>query len=312
MARRLGVDFGGTRIKAGLVDGATIVRASECETAAGGGPARVLDDIAGAVRAIEPRPELLGLAIPGEVDAAGRCVRLPNVPGFEGVSIGDALAERLGCAVAVENDATAAALGESVYGHGRRYASFLLVTLGTGIGGGLVIDHRVRRGANGFAGEVGHLLLETMPDAWPCACGLTGCIESYAGTRALLRSAADLGSPAAEVRRIAERALAGEPHSRLVFQRMGRALGRGLASVQNLLDLDAIVFAGGISPSFELIEPSLREGLGERVFAPILARVPLLVSELGEKAGLIGAAELGANPEALRNLEPRTNVVGQS
>src|ERR1019366_563834 len=106
--------------------------------------------------------------------------------GFEGVPIAKELARRLGRPVVVENDATTAALGEMLYGHGRKYATFAMVTLGTGIGGGLVIDRRVRRGSHGFCGELGHVPIDRSPDAPRCNCGLRGCVEAFAGTGALL------------------------------------------------------------------------------------------------------------------------------
>ncbi len=290
----LGVDFGGTRIKAGWVERGSVTRVARRETPAQLGPEAVLDAVASAVLEIEPRPVAVGVAIPGEVDPSGRCWRLPNVPGFEGVRIADELVARLGARVVVENDSTSAALGELLYGWGSRHASFLVATLGTGVGGGLVIDGALRRGKNGFAAEIGHVLVDSSPQAWPCVCGRTGCMESYAGTRALFRRYQELGQQATSVRSIAEAAERGEPAACEVFSGMGRALGVGLAQIQKLLDLDALVFGGGISASFQLIEPSLRLALREHAFAPPLGEVPLLVSALGEHAGVIGAAELCA------------------
>jgi glucokinase len=288
----IGVDFGGTQIKAGLVDGGSIVRTVTLPTPANVGPDPVLDQIVRAVQSLEPHPKGVGLAIPGEVDSSGRCWRLPNVPGFEGVPIATQLTARLGCPVIVENDATAAALGEALHGHGRSYRSFVLMTLGTGIGGGLVLEGAVRRGSFGFAGEIGHIMLDRSADAWLCNCGLYGCVEAYAGTKAVLRRYAELGGAANEVRDISEAARRGERAGLAAFEMMGRALGHAIAALQNALDLDAIVFSGGISASFDLIEPSAREALRERAFAPPLSTVPFIVSELGDKAGVVGAAHL--------------------
>lgn len=290
----IGVDFGGTQIKAGTVRDGVVTRSVVRATGAGAAPDVVLDAIAQAVLELDPAPKSVGLAIPGEVNAAGKVWRLPNVPGFEGVNIADELRRRIGEArVAVENDATAAALGERLYGHGRKAPSFLLVTLGTGIGSGLVIGGRLVRGANGFAGEFGHVTIDPGADAWPCNCGLTGCVEAYCGTSAMFRRYADLGGSGADtILEISERARAGDAAAAQTFHATGRSLGLGLAGVQNLLDLDAIVFSGGISASFDLIEPGVRESLQQRAFAPPLGAVPLLVSELGEFAGLIGAAHL--------------------
>jgi glucokinase len=288
----IGVDFGGTQVKAGVVDGGEVVRSMTAETRPGASVSEILGTLANVALALDPKPDAVGVAIPGEVDGEGRCWRLTNVPGFEGIHIARELGERLNCPIAVENDATAAALGERLYGHGRSFPSFLMVTLGTGIGGGLVLGHALYPGGNGFAGEVGHMYVNRSPDAPVCACGQRGCIEAYAGTKALLRRFRELGGSADEVLPISVSARRGEQRGLRVLEEMGEALGRGLANIQNLLDLNAIVFSGGVSASFDLIEPHVRRSLREFAFAPPLAQVPLLVSELGERAGVIGAAHL--------------------
>ena len=269
-----------------------MVRSTSTPTHAGSSPAEVLDTIANTVLALSSKPDAVGVAIPGEVNSEGRCWRLPNVPGFEGVHIAEELARRLHCPIAVENDATTAALGERLHGHGREHPSFLMMTLGTGIGGGLVLGHQLYPGANGFAAEVGHMKVDSAPDAPLCACGQRGCVETFAGTRALLREYARHGGHATEVLPIAVSARRGEAAGVKTFEMMGLALGRLLANIQNLLDLNAVVFSGGISASFDLIEPFVRIALRTNAFAPPLAEVPLLVSELGERAGVIGAAHL--------------------
>ncbi len=288
----IGVDLGGTRIKVGRVEQGSIGETRTERTRAEAGPTAVLDAIAQAVRSLEPNPEAVGLAIPGGVNPDGVCWRLPNIPGFEGVPMGRELERRLNCRVVLENDATAAALGELRAGHGRNHRSFLMLTLGTGIGGGLVLDGVLRRGRHGFAGEAGHTPINRRDRDWPCACGLFGCVESYAGTRGLLRKYAEHGGHADEILPIAEAAERAEPAALATFAMMGEVLGIAVAGFQNLLDLDAIVFTGGISRSFSLIEPSLRAALLTHVLNPPLSEVPLLVSELGDAAGLLGAAYL--------------------
>jgi glucokinase len=289
----IGVDFGGTAVKAGMVDGGEVVRSTSTATRADTSAPEILDAIARTVLSLTPKPEAVGVAIPGEVNAEGRCWRLANVPGFEGIPIGEELAKRLGCPIAVENDATTAALGEQLYGHGRDNPSFLMVTLGTGIGGGLVIGQQLYPGSNGFAAEIGHNNVDSSPEAPLCGCGQRGCIEAFAGTRALLRRFAELGgATVTEVLPISVSARRGGEAGRKTFEMMGRALGKGLATIQNVLDLNAIVFSGGVSASFDLIEEHIRAGLRENVFGKPAAEVPLLVSELGERAGVIGAAHL--------------------
>ena len=288
----IGVDLGGTRIKLGAVEGGNLVNSTSVETQAERGPQHVLDMIAGAVRTLDKNPAAVGLAIPGGVNPQGLCWRMPNVPGFDGINVSAELSSRLGCRVVVENDATTAALAELHLGHGRTHRSFVMVTLGTGIGGGIVIDGCLRRGHHGFAGEIGHTPINRSETGWPCACGLRGCVESYAGTRGLLRKYAELGGTANEIKPISDAARRGDTAACQTFAAMGEALGIGLAATQNTLDLDAIIFTGGISASFDLVVPALKASLAKHVFGPPLAEVPLLVSELGDRAGLLGAAYL--------------------
>jgi len=158
-----------------------------------------------------------------------------------------------------------------------------------------VLDGRLRRGRWGFAGEIGHIPIDRSAAAWPCGCGQRGCLEAYAGSRAVLRRFTELGGAGAEIKDVAESARRGERAGLEAFELMARALGDGVTALENVLDLDAIVFSGGISASFDLIEPTLRESVRARAFAPPLAEVPLLVSELGERAGVVGAAYLGAD-----------------
>lgn len=288
---KVGVDLGGTRIKVARVEGAEILNEHSVDTPAGG-PRVVLEAVARAIKAVDPQPSAVGLAVPGEVDVNGVCYRLPNIDGFENVNIAAILQPLLNCPIWVENDGNAAAHGEALYGFGTTYRSFAMITLGTGIGGGLVFDRRVRTGSYGFAAEIGHLPIDAREDAWPCGCGQRGCVESYAGTLGLLRKYRELGGSAEEIRTIADAARRGEAAALTTFEMMSWALAQCVTILENLLDLDAIVFTGGISGSFDLIEPALRKGVEARAFAPPLARVPLVVSELGARAGSIGAAHL--------------------
>nr|AQQ74810.1 hypothetical protein [uncultured bacterium] len=289
---KIGVDFGGTRIKLARVDGDQILSEESIETPQTGGPEAVLTAIADAVLRLDRYPEAIGLAIPGQVDAKGACYRLPNVPGFEGFRVASFLEPRLGCAVHIENDANAAAHGEALFGIGKKHRSFALFTLGTGVGGGIVIDGRVRTGTHGFAAEIGHVVIDTRAEAWPCACGRTGCVESYAGTKALLRKFEELGGVADEVKTIALAARAGQRAGLEAFAMMAESLARAVTVIQTLLDVDAVGFTGGISASFDLIEAELRRHVQKLAYSKPLGEVPLVVGELGARAGVVGAAHL--------------------
>lgn len=298
----IGIDFGGTRIKIVGVEGAEIKRSHSIRTQSEDPPTRILDRIAQAVRNLEPQPKSVGFAIPGEVDDQGRCWKLTNVRGFEGVALADELSSLLDCQVVVENDGAAAALAELLFGYGRDHPNFLMLALGTGVGGGLVLDGSLRRGANGFAAEVGHVSIRRSRDAWPCRCGEQGCLEAYAGAAALLQRFAEEGGRAENVLEIAQSARRGEAAGIATFEMLGEALGLGLTSIQNVLDLDAIVFAGGVSDAFDLFEEALRRTLVAHAFAKPLGEVRLLVSRFGTNAGAVGAAHLPAWLNRTRDL----------
>lgn len=289
---KIGVDLGGTRIKAGLVRGRILERSLQAPTNPTQGPERLLSEVARLVLELDPKPLSVGFAIPGEVDEHGRCYGLPNIPGFTGLEVASELQRRLGCPVQVENDATSAALGEALYGSGQRYQNFLLVMLGTGVGGGLVLNGQVRRGATGFCGEIGRVRIRSDEDAPIDITGTRGSIEAYAGTKGLLDAFRSFGGVASEVREIAASARRGEEPGLRTLSAMGRQLGEALAVIQHILDLDAIIFSGGISLSFDLLEPHIRAGLTQHTYMPHLGQVPLLASELGDLAGLFGAANL--------------------
>jgi glucokinase len=288
---KIGIDLGGTRIKVARVEADQIQRELSVDTPTGG-PAAVLGAVAETVRQLDPKPVAVGFAIPGEVDAQGNCYRLPNIAGFENVNIESILGPLLGCPICVENDGNAAAHGEALFGLGKQYPSFAMITLGTGIGGGLVIDGRVRTGAHGFAAEIGHIPVVSGDGAWQCGCGQRGCVEAYAGTFGLLRKFHELGGSATEIVTVAESARRGETPGVEAFRMLGEALAQCVTILENLLDLDAIVFTGGISQSFDLFEPVMRAAVRKRAFAKPLAEVPLLISSLGARAGAIGAAHL--------------------
>jgi glucokinase len=299
---RIGIDFGGTRIKAAIVREGEIIHSTAVDTPHECRPDEVLALMATAVQNLGVKPRMAGLAIPGHVDTHGMVWRLPNVPGFEGLKIGKLLGEELSCTVQVENDATAAAVGENLWGRGRGFATFLMVTLGTGIGGGLVVNNTLCRGAHGFSAEIGHMRINRPGSIWPCACGQRGCVEAYAGTRGLLRMYRELGGNAQEIDEIFEAARQRDTAALKVFEHLGQTLGKMIVNVQNVLDLEAVVFSGGVSGAFTLFEPSLRDTIREQSFAPPLGQIPLLLSELGSRASLVGAAYLPSlreNPPSL-------------
>jgi glucokinase len=288
----VGVDVAGATVQAGIVEKGTVVSALSMELRADSTPEEVLDSIAELVRKLSPTPELVGVAIPGEVNTDGRCWRLPNLPGFEGLALAQQVAGRLKCPVAVENRATTAALAEQLFGHGREHPSFLMVTLGTGVGGGLVLGHQLYPGANGFGAELGHIKVDYAADAPLCGCGQRGCLEAYVGSRALLREHKARTGLELDITALRQGVLSRQAPALRLLDAAGRALGRALANVQSLLDLNAIVLACGSGLPFEPLASATRRELRQQCFAPPLVNVPLLESKLGDQAAVVGAAYL--------------------
>jgi len=307
----IGVDVGGTKVAAGLVDArGTVLARAECPTPA---TAEALDDaVAGVVELVRPSGDLppVGIATAGLVDPVTGAVSLAvNLP-WSGHPVRRALGERLGHRVSVDNDANAAAWAEYRFGAGAGARALVVVTLGTGIGGGIVLDGRLVRGARGAAAEFGHLPL--VPDGRACGCGRAGCWERYLSGTAFtaeararaeaLRVAGTTPAPAwvlTEPGEITARAVAaaardGEPHALAVVSEQGRRLGAGLALVVAALDPDVVVVGGGLSALADLLlgpaRAALAVGLGVPEGSPALPE--LRAAAAGNDAGVVGAADL--------------------
>lgn len=309
MGLAVGVDLGGTKIAAGLVDGDGTVRA-EVRRETPDGVDAVVDAIADAFAELgdEARGLPIGIGAAGFVDAARRTVLFsPNLEWAE-VPLADAVAERVGSEVILENDANAAAWAESRFGAGRGAASMVLVTVGTGIGGGIVLDGALVRGGFGIAGEFGHLPL--VAGGRRCGCGQEGCWEQYASGTALTRSARDLvasGAPEAAALRTAcggdpealegadvqAAAAAGDAAAIGLLAETGRWLGLGMAGVAAVLDPGVIVVGGGVVANGDLLLAPARTEFRRRLPAaehrPVAEIHP---ARLGSAAGLVGAADL--------------------
>ncbi|HXX88798.1 MAG TPA: ROK family protein [Acidimicrobiales bacterium] len=318
----LGIDVGGTKVLGVALDGASDAVVAEVKVAAPGRHARqrAEEDVPGALvetlaevagRLAQALPagtvglDVVGVGLPGLVDDHGVLRFAPNLPAGAGVPVGEQLARRLGGArVVVDNDATCAALAEWLLGAARDLSDMVMVTLGTGIGGGVVAGGRVVRGANGFAAEIGHMVVD--PSGPLCPCGKRGCWERYAsgsGLGRLARDAAHAGRLDAVVRaaggdpeavrgeHVTAAAAAGDPEAGAVLDDLGWWLALGLANLAAVLDPAAFVLGGGLSEHLELVL-----GPARRAFASLLVdreyrpEIEIRPAELGERAGAIGAA----------------------
>ena len=302
----IGIDLGGTKCLGVALEAGKVV--GEFRVPTPKGTEACLGALTGVVGGLAPSgtPEAVGIGAPGLVDRSGVLRFAPNLTVERGLDLRRAVADRVGVPVAVENDATCAAWGERELGAARGYDDVLLVTLGTGIGGGIVVDGRVERGANGFAGEVGHMVVD--PQGPPCPCGQRGCWERFAsgsGLGRLAREAAHAGlahrvvdaagGDPEDVRgeHVTRCVAEGDVEARRVLDRFAWWLALGLANLANIFDPQAFVLGGGLMVAGEaFLEPARRafddllQGAGDR---PPIAILP---AQLGERAGAIGAAFL--------------------
>ncbi len=287
---RIGVDLGGTSAKIGLVRAGVLERKAQI-----GNPHRLdecVDAIAAAVRDLtcgEP-PEFVGVGLPGVTNDAQRVIlRAPNLAFLEHEEFAFALERALGVPVRLENDANVAALGEARFGAGAHFQNFLLATLGTGVGGGIVLNGSLWRGPGGMAGEFGHICVG---HAETCGCGATGCLEAVASARAMeRRSERELGR-AAPLPEIADLARSGDARAQQVFAHAGAYFGEALATVALLLDLRVFLVGGGGAPVLDLLRPHALAVLERRALSRRTVDFTLLPARLGNDAGILGAAML--------------------
>ncbi len=225
----------------------------------------------------------VGLGIPGIVSLHGRVHRSPHFPAWIDYPIQKKLAEKISFPIVVDNDANMAALGEGWKGATQKSRNFVLLTLGTGIGGGIVIDRKIFRGDSGFAGEIGHLVLHK--DGYACSCGGQGCLELYASASGLEKV-----SPF-EAKKLYKLALRGNKKAKKIFDCLGENLGAGIASVVNILDIEHVVIGGGLSAAWKVFIPGLRRGVKKHIYPSTAQRISVMQARLGNNAGVVGAAK---------------------
>lgn len=298
--RTIGLDVGGTKILGVVCDAAGAVL-DEVRVDSAYDRERLFGAMADVVRGFARwESAAIGVGVAGMVTLDGRLRYGPNLPGVEEIDVCAEMLDRVGCAPLVENDANVAAYGEARFGAARGHEHVLMVTLGTGIGGGIVVAGEIVRGANGFAGEIGHW---TVQRGGPrCACGADGHWEAIASGSALGRMARE-ASARGELQldepidghRVADAARAGDPAARGVIADYAENVAIGLAGLATILDPEVIVIAGGIVEMGEVLFSPLRAAFADhlegREHRPA---IDLVAAALGERAGAIGAAALAA------------------
>jgi glucokinase len=308
----LGIDLGGTKIIAGLVDrGGQIVARQHRETMAGEGQEAVLGRLIAATTQLlasqlldRSRVTAIGVAAPGPIDArSGIVTAPPNLPGWLNVPLAELIQTELGLPTFLENDGNAAALGEHRFGAGRGTEHMIYVTASTGIGGGFILDGRLYRGATGAAAEIGHMTI--LPQGPRCGCGNRGCLEALASGTAIAREArerasrgvctqivelsgGDLGRITAEL--VAQAADQGDREASVILEEAMTYLGVGMANLVNLLNPQMIVIGGGLTKMGERLFDPVRRAIRRRAFPTAAATVQIHPSQLGDDVGLLGAA----------------------
>lgn len=314
MRYRIGIDLGGTNIKAGIVNDENEIRWEKLIPTHAERPAEeVIRDMAGLVNRLLWEYEMeksqiagVGIGSPGTVDAKTGVVVYSNNFGWENVPLGESLAKELKLPVRISNDANCAALGEVKAGAARTYANCVLITLGTGVGSGIVIDGRIFEGAHAGGAELGHTIL--VQDGEACTCGRRGCLEAYASATALIRDtrrAAEehpdsllwrrCGGDLKNVdgRTVFDAAKEGDACAQAVVERYIRCLGDGIVNAVNLFRPDIVLLGGGICKQGEVLTRPLSEHVrqycfgGEKSFIPKIA-----IAQLENSAGILGAAAL--------------------
>ena len=289
-----GFDLGGTQLKYGLVDASgAILFKDKVETTKG------IEDLTALfgrlyreLKAKSPSPvEAVGFGIPGTYDLRRkRILQSPNYPSLDDYDLDPALAREIDVPFRVDNDANMAAYGEWVAGAGRGVGSLVLLTIGTGIGGGLILGGRLWQGQCGYGGEAGHIIVR--PEGERCACGLRGCLETEASAPAIVRKYRALSGAGEEVTAedVYLRAKAGDIAARRAFAQAGYYLGLGLGIIINLLNPAKILLGGGVMTTGEfLLEPAAAEAR-RRSYKQSFACASIERAALGNDAGLIGAA----------------------
>lgn len=308
----IGVDVGGTNLRAASIDkNGMILRRKSRPSNAKRGIESLIQNLVSVLKEMMEEESIsgVGIGIPGVIDVKnGILTQAPNISRVKNYPIREKLEQELGTAIdlALENDANCAALGEWWLGAGKEADSLIIVTLGTGLGGGVILNGSLWRGVSGMAGEIGHMTID--PDGPRCNCGNFGCVESFVSAEAIRRMVKEglrdknlktivrdqiKHLPVHDIPEIIGKAArVGDRFSREIWEAFGRALGIAIANLTNLLNVEMIIIGGGLSNSIDLfIRPAMIEARKRALRAP-LENVEIKNSELGDDAGLLGAGYL--------------------
>lgn len=296
----LAADLGGTNLRIAAVDSdGAILHLVKQPVPRDVSPSRLVqqiremaDECAGQFEAENGGGTFSGVAFtapaPVALDFDGLLTKLPNLPSLVGMNLRDELRDLFHLPVTVENDATAAGIGEHWIGASKGLDNVICVTLGTGIGGGIIINGEAIRGKDGMGGEIGHICVE--PEGHPCGCGSHGCIEQYASATAIVRVARERGMNVETAKDVYDAFKAGNGMADAVFRSMGRYLGITLAGLANTLNPEMLVLCGGVTEGWDAFATHISAEIRLRAYEAAAIRAPLVKGKLGDNAGIIGAA----------------------
>ncbi|MBV9241606.1 MAG: ROK family protein [Acidobacteria bacterium] len=297
----LAVDLGGTNVRMAAVDDVgEVLHLVRRPTPPGVTPEQLTDlfgEMAEECRSATSREFIaIGIGVPANVTSSGVLHHLPNIPTLEGAEIGSLVSLKLGIPTVLENDATSAAIGEHWLGAAKGIDNWFMITLGTGIGGGIFVNGEPLRGQDGGAGKLGHICVE--PDGHPCGCGSHGCVEQYASATALVRLAAEAGLDVTSSHELFDKWTAGEATAESIFDGMARHLGITLAGLVNTFNPEMIVIGGGASAAWDAFIDPLAAEVKSRAFSESATRAKIVRTALGDDAGILGAARSALTTKA--------------
>ncbi|MHB8578951.1 MAG: ROK family protein [Ignavibacteriaceae bacterium] len=307
----IGVDLGGTNVKVGIVSqNGKIIKKVSVETKAQGGPEKVIQQIKKCIYEVLNKNKLrihgIGIGSPGTVSTKkGTVEDPPNLPGWGKVNLGKIIQKEFKIDTKVENDANAAAIGEMIFGAGKSFESFVMVTLGTGVGGGIIYNRKLYRGEFGAAGEIGHISIDM--NGPQCKCGSFGCVETYLGNNYIVKRVQEelANNRSSKIWQLVNNDLNlitpiiiqsalehGDEYAMGVVQGLGKYLGTALASVGNCLDNGTFIIGGGVGGFGAPLFNSVQDTMSKRVLKPLRKRIKVLPAKLKNDAGIKGASAL--------------------
>jgi glucokinase len=297
-----GLDFGGSSVKIGLVgEEGRIIARSIVEIDAGSGFKRIMTQVALSLERLLGRTQRkgrlvsLGVGTPGFTDKESGVLvdGCRNIPSLQGHSVRGYLERRFKVPVFADNDANCAAAGELLFGAGRRYRSFVMITIGTGIGGGIVLDGEVFKGSRGYAAELGHMCVD--PNGPWCVCGNRGCFEQFSSGSAILRSYNERAEkrgiqPGRSARQVIEKARKGNRLAIVTIRDSATVIAQAFGTLLNILNVEAFIIGGGVSLAGDILLDPIRERLPDYCWPLLHGSVDIVQAELSKDAGIIGAA----------------------